>query len=156
MQRRDNDQNQMCLVCHSPRDVQSADDGSHPVGVAIPALGDFQLPAGLPLASTDQVVCMTCHDVHLADSGVRFYGAYWCPRCEEQKALFEASAERLPYVECSPGGRQGPKNAACTVRNIRDYPTWIIDGRRSTGVISVAELARASGFEQPTEAPAVE
>ena len=43
--------------------------------------------------------------IHLADSGVKFYGAYWCPRCQEQKAVFEASAKRLPYVECSSGGQ---------------------------------------------------
>ncbi len=36
---------------------------------------------------------------HLHDSGARFYGTYWCPACQQQKALFEASANRLPYVE---------------------------------------------------------
>src|SRR5687767_6111588 len=36
----------------------------------------------------------------LDDSGAIFYGASWCPHCQEQKAMFGASADRLPYVEC--------------------------------------------------------
>jgi uncharacterized membrane protein len=86
--------------------------------------------------------------VHLHDSGARFYGTYWCPACQKQKALFEASADRLPYIECTPDGRKGPYNATCVMNNIREYPTWIIGGRRYTGVVPVAELARISGFER--------
>ncbi len=84
--------------------------------------------------------------IHLRDSGARFYGAYWCPPCQEQKALFEASVDRLPYVECTPDGRRGTANFACIANDIIDYPTWTIGGRRLTGVVSVAELAAASGF----------
>jgi len=85
--------------------------------------------------------------VHLYDSGARFYGAYWCPVCQQQKALFEASADRLPYVECTPEGRGGVVNFACVANNVNDYPTWIVQGRRHTGVVPVDELARLSGFE---------
>jgi predicted CXXCH cytochrome family protein len=70
LQRRDNDQNQMCVVCHSARNVQAASGGSHPVGLTVPASGGFRSPPGLPLAKgTGQVVCMTCHDPHFTDSG---------------------------------------------------------------------------------------
>ena len=69
LQRRDNDQNQMCVVCHSPRNVQAAADGSHPVSVPIPASAEFHAPTGLPLDPGSQVVCMTCHDPHFANSG---------------------------------------------------------------------------------------
>jgi uncharacterized membrane protein len=85
--------------------------------------------------------------VHLRDSGARFYGAYWCPACQQQKALFEASAGRLPYVECTPNGRNGVRNFACVANDIKDFPTWIIDGRRHTGVVPPVELARISRFE---------
>ncbi len=85
--------------------------------------------------------------IHLHDSGTRFYGAYWCPACQQQKALFEASAQRLPYVECTPNGRTGAHSFACVANNIRDFPTWIIGGNRHTGVIPVDELARISRFE---------
>jgi len=90
--------------------------------------------------------------VHLGESGARFFGTYWCPNCQQQKALFEASAERLPYVECTPGGRGGPVNPACVANEVTNYPTWIIRGSRHTGVISVAELARLSGFAWPAGA----
>ena len=67
-QREPNELNQMCLVCHSPRDVQNSADGSHPVRVPIPG-GDFRSPPALPLDGNDQVACMTCHSPHFSDSG---------------------------------------------------------------------------------------
>ena len=90
---------------------------------------------------------------HLRDSGARFYGAYWCPACQEQKALFTASVDRLPYVECTPEGRGGPRSVDCLTRNIQDYPTWIIDGERYTGVVSVERLARVSNFNGSATTP---
>ncbi len=91
---------------------------------------------------------------HLDDSGARFYGAYWCPVCRDQKELFEASAHRLPYVECTPNGRTGGLNFACVANEVKDYPTWVIDGRRHVGLVSVAKLADLSGFEwSPDKTP---
>ena len=84
--------------------------------------------------------------MHLDETGAKFYGASWCPRCQEQKDLFEASVDRLPYVECSPSGRSGPPSAACTIKAIQDYPTWIIDGRRYVGVQDIAALEKYSRF----------
>jgi len=84
--------------------------------------------------------------IHLSDSGAKFYGAYWCPRCQEQKALFQASAKRLPYIECSSGGRGSPLTAPCVVENIRSYPTWIIGEQRLTGLQTPEELASITGF----------
>jgi uncharacterized membrane protein len=87
--------------------------------------------------------------VHLRESGARFYGAYWCPTCQKQKALFESSVHRLPYVECSPNGRGGVGNFDCISNDIQDYPTWVIDGRRYTGLLSVSQLATLSRFKEP-------
>jgi len=84
--------------------------------------------------------------IHLSEHGARFYGAYWCPHCEQQKEMFEASADRLPFVECTPDGRKGAVSRACRDADIKDYPTWIIANRRSTGVITLKELARLSGY----------
>jgi uncharacterized membrane protein len=83
---------------------------------------------------------------HLEESGAKFYGAYWCPRCQEQKDLFGASAKRLPYVECKPGGPDGPETVSCAAKNIDNYPTWIIRGRRYVGVSDPKALAAHSGF----------
>jgi uncharacterized membrane protein len=84
---------------------------------------------------------------HLRDSGARFYGAYWCPVCQDQKELFNASAHRLPYVECTPEGRSGGLNFVCVANEVKDYPTWVINGRRHVGLVPVARLADLSGFE---------
>ena len=84
---------------------------------------------------------------HLHESGARFYGAYWCPACQEQKDLFTASVDRLPYVECTPEGRGGPRAVDCLTRNIEQYPTWTIGGQRHTGVVGVERLGRLSDFD---------
>ena len=84
--------------------------------------------------------------IHLADTGAKFYGAYWCPRCQEQKAVFEASAKRLPYVECSSGGRGSALTKPCAAEKIKSYPTWIIKDQRYTGLQTPRSLAAASGF----------
>ncbi len=85
---------------------------------------------------------------HLQDSGARFYGAHWCRACQEQKALFTASAHRLPYVECAPSGPNRPLTPACTVQDIQRFPTWIVNGQRLTGVVDTKRLARASNFSR--------
>jgi uncharacterized membrane protein len=87
--------------------------------------------------------------IHLKESGARFYGAYWCPTCQKQKELFEASVGRLPYVECSPNGRGGVANFDCVANDIKDYPTWIIDGRRYTGLLTPAQLAALTNYQPP-------
>jgi uncharacterized membrane protein len=87
--------------------------------------------------------------IHLDTSGARFYGAYWCPACGDQKKLFTASAQRLPYVECSPTGPSGPVSIACQEAEVRQYPTWHIAGQRHVGVLEPRELARLSGFRAP-------
>jgi len=89
--------------------------------------------------------------LHLQKSGAKFYGAYWCQRCEEQKSLFEASAHRLPYVECTPNGRGGTRDIACLSMNIQRYPTWIIGDRRHQLALDPKSLARYSKFRWPEE-----
>jgi uncharacterized membrane protein len=86
---------------------------------------------------------------HLTNAEAKFYGAYWCPHCQEQKLVFGSSAKRLPYVECSPNGQKGPRATACVVQNIQNYPTWVIGGRHVDRVLSVAQLASYSGFQPP-------
>ena len=89
---------------------------------------------------------------HLEESGARFYGTSWCPHCNQQKSLFGASADRLPYVECTPQGRRGPTSPACKAAGISNYPTWVIDGRYHGQVLTPEQLADYSDF-QWTEPP---
>jgi thiol-disulfide isomerase/thioredoxin len=88
---------------------------------------------------------------HLTEEGVLFYGASWCPHCQEQKRLFGASARRLPYVECSPAGPNAPQAPSCNIAGVQSYPTWVINGRKIVGqVLTLAQLADASGFRGKT------
>ena len=85
----------------------------------------------------------------LADQGATFYGAFWCPRCREQKALFGRAQRFLPYVECSPASGQGML-PVCREAGVRAYPTWdFADGSRQEGVLSLSQLAAATGCELP-------
>ncbi len=83
----------------------------------------------------------------LSARGAKFYGASWCPNCQTQKDLFGRSAERLPYVECSPNGRNGAVAFACVSANVTAYPTWIIRGRPYPEVLQPEQLARRVGFD---------
>ena len=87
----------------------------------------------------------TCVD----QSGATFYGAYWCPHCNDQKALFGKSASKLPYTECSLPGGQG-QNTMCNQVGITAYPTWeFTEGDRVEGVLSLEELSTRTGCPLP-------
>lgn len=83
----------------------------------------------------------------LADEGVTFFGAFWCPHCQEQKSMFGNSERLLPYVECSlPDGQN--QTQVCIDEEIKTYPTWeFADGERILGVVELDELAQKSGCE---------
>ncbi len=83
---------------------------------------------------------------HLSKSDAKFYGASWCPACQDQKKLFGSSVKRIPYVECSPGGPQAPQANICKEKNITNYPTWVINGQRETGVLPLDTLAQLAKF----------
>jgi hypothetical protein len=90
---------------------------------------------------------------HLAKSDAKFYGAYWCPHCTQQKELFGNSVNRLPYVECSPGGRQAPQAEVCKAKNIQGYPTWIINGQRYERVLELSALAQLTNYNYQGKKP---
>lgn len=85
----------------------------------------------------------------LADSGAKFYGAFWCPHCQEQKAMFEKSEKLLPYIECSQPSGQGQLQT-CIDADIKTYPTWeFADGSRLTGTQQFATLAEKTSCALP-------
>ncbi len=85
---------------------------------------------------------------HLAAVGAKFYGAYWCPHCAEQKRMFGEAARYLPYVECDPRSPEG-RPRECERAGVRAFPTWVIRGRRYEGTLPLEELARLSGYSPP-------
>ena len=89
----------------------------------------------------------------IADSDAIFFGASWCSRCAEQKALFGALAKDLPYVECSKDGTpQGGNTEICTEEYITSYPTWrFTDGEQCLGVVSLEILAAKTNCSLPNK-----
>lgn len=87
----------------------------------------------------------------IAESGTTYYGAFWCPNCQNQEALFGRSAKLLPRVECStPDGRG--QLQVCQDAEIEGYPTWEFpDGTRVTGTQSFEALAEATSCPLPQE-----
>lgn len=85
----------------------------------------------------------------LEEKGAAFYGAYWCPACNDQKALFGNAKNKIPYVECSLPNRGG-QTSECTAAGIQSYPTWeFADGERVSGVVPLAELSSRTGCALP-------
>ena len=85
----------------------------------------------------------------LTDKDVTFFGAFWCPNCQNQKKLFENSAKRLPYVECSTQNQRGQLQV-CIDAKIEAYPTWeFSDGERVVGVMTPKDLAEKAGCQLP-------
>ena len=85
----------------------------------------------------------------LNDKGAKFYGAFWCPHCQNQKAMFGRSEKYLPYIECSTPDTKGQLQV-CTDKKITGYPTWeFADGSRESGEVEPALLAEKTGCTLP-------
>lgn len=75
----------------------------------------------------------------LTEKGVKFYGAFWCPHCQNEKAMFGKSKQYLPYVECSQPNRD--QTQICIDNKIVGYPTWVFpDGTRMEREIKPEEF----------------
>jgi hypothetical protein len=87
----------------------------------------------------------------LGDKGAQFYGAFWCPHCQNQKSLFGRSASKLPYIECSaPDGKS--QLQVCNDAGITGYPTWkFADGTVKTGEVSLEDLSTQTGCMLPDD-----
>lgn len=85
----------------------------------------------------------------VATKQVKMYGAYWCPHCAEQKEMFEASFQFVPYVECGvPGSRE--EAASCKDAGIKHFPTWqFADGERREGTQPLVALGTKTGCSLP-------
>jgi hypothetical protein len=85
----------------------------------------------------------------LTEKGAKFYGAFWCPHCAEQKALFGDAVDKLPYIECSTPDRQN-QTQACIDAGIKSYPTWISsDGNTLPGLASLEKLSEVTSCTLP-------
>lgn len=85
----------------------------------------------------------------LASKQAKMYGLYWCPHCADQKRLFGASFEYVPYVECA---IRGSKEMApeCKAAGAKLFPSWQFGAEPpKEGVQSLQELSQKSGCSLP-------
>jgi hypothetical protein len=87
----------------------------------------------------------------LTDRGVKMYGAWWCPHCQEQKEEFGASFEFVPYTECGVKGDLKGQNPVCKQEGIQHFPTWQFPptGERVERVFSLEALSDKTGCPLP-------
>ena len=84
----------------------------------------------------------------LTEKGVKFYGAYWCGHCANQKQMFGDSMKFVNYIECEkkPGSSRGDIVDACKEAKIEAYPTWDFSGdKRELGEMPLESLGELSG-----------
>jgi len=87
----------------------------------------------------------------LTKKGAKFYGAYWCPFCTKQRAMFGAAGVRaLPYVECASDGYGAQR---CPPQ-VTGFPAWEIDGQFYSGLKTLTQLQSLSGFDAGVVFPA--
>lgn len=105
-------------------------------------VGLLLIPRLLPSKLDDFASC-------LKEKGATYYGAFWCPNCQKQEALFGNAKENLPRVECSTPDGKG-QLLVCRDAKITAYPTWeFADGERLTGTQSLKTLAEKTGCVLP-------
>jgi hypothetical protein len=86
---------------------------------------------------------------YLAENNVKFYGAYWCAHCQQQKSLFGAvAASKLSYIECAEGGENSQRQL-CKEKNIQMFPTWAIKGKLLPGTLDLKKIAELTGYKGP-------
>ncbi len=85
----------------------------------------------------------------LSEKGVKFYGAFWCSHCANQKAMFGKSFQYINYIECSEpdGAGQLP---VCKDAGVKSYPTWeFANGTQQSGELSIQQLSERTGCPVP-------
>lgn len=85
----------------------------------------------------------------LTEKGVKFYGAYWCPHCQDQKKIFGDDMKYINYVECDAKG-ENAKPEECQKAGVERFPTWFFPGQgNETGVRKPEELAAKANCPVP-------
>ena len=117
------------------------------IGVFVAGLGYLLVRNSVPSGPSNLGGFTQC----LKYKGAVFYGAFWCPHCNNQKKLFGTAAKLLPYVECSTLDGKSQLQV-CIDKKIDGYPTWeFADGSREGGEVSLEKLAEKTGCELPAD-----
>ena len=104
-------------------------------------------------AQSAQAAKLSAFATCVKNSGAKMYGAFWCPHCQDQKAMFEtlfdSAVPNLPYVECSTPDSNGQLQV-CKDLGIKVYPTWkFADGTSNEGELTLKDLAAKTNCAAP-------
>ncbi len=84
----------------------------------------------------------------LTEKGVKFYGAYWCGHCANQKEMFGDDFRYIDSYECDARGKDANPEA-CAEAGIQAYPSWSFPGQGViTGKRPIEELAKKANCEE--------
>ena len=68
-----------------------------------------------------------------------FYGAFWCPHCQNQKEILGREAfSKIKYVECDGRGYNSGV-AICMKEDVSGFPTWKIGKKVISGEMSLEQ-----------------
>jgi hypothetical protein len=84
----------------------------------------------------------------LAGKNVTMYGLYWCEHCAEQKEMFGAAFQYVPYIECGIKGQRG-EQPSCKDAGVKLFPTWQFAGERHEGSLSLEAISGKTGCSLP-------
>jgi len=85
----------------------------------------------------------------LTTNGMTFYGAFWCPHCQNMKTEFGDSMKYIQYVECDTRGKNAQPQL-CDEKKITGYPVFeFASGKRLQGEQPLLDLAVAGGCKLP-------
>jgi hypothetical protein len=84
----------------------------------------------------------------LAGKNVTMYGLYWCEHCAEQKDLFGAAFQYVPYIECGIKGQRG-EQPTCKDAGVKLFPTWQFQGERHEGMMRLDAISDKTGCSLP-------
>lgn len=100
-------------------------------------LATANTPPAITTVSSERTMALS-KDLQSLDA--RFYGAFWCSHCYDQKEAFGKKAfEKIPYIECSKDGLN-QQSKLCKEKNVPGYPTWEISGKLYPGEQALEEL----------------
>ena len=92
-----------------------------------------------PITSTSSSRALKIGE-EMKELNTRFFGAYWCSHCYDQKQRMGREAMmNVQYIECSPEGLNS-QTSICKERGVPGYPTWEIGGELYPGEMYLDEL----------------
>ncbi|MBW4488040.1 MAG: hypothetical protein KME12_09640 [Trichocoleus desertorum ATA4-8-CV12] len=101
-----------------------------------------------PTATPPDSLAKTTLASYLTQANIKVYGAYNCPFTLMQRQLFgEEAFKQVHYIECHANGKNAQPNL-CQSLQIKQTPTWEINGHFYSGVRSLEQLARISKYRR--------